>query len=109
MAPQSRGCRTRHPAVRIPESVTTISPCIPLLGGLGYLARGSLGGDRSSGPKREHVVLTGEIGYLFGRERRWGRSRGRRSRRRSGISLTGQAVRTQARCRTESSRKWGAG
>jgi hypothetical protein len=43
-----------------------------LLGGVGYLARGSFSGDPSIGPKREHVVLTGEVGYMFGRDRRWG-------------------------------------
>lgn len=43
-----------------------------VLGGIGYLARGSIGGDPSRGPEREHVVLTGEVGYVFGRERRWG-------------------------------------
>jgi hypothetical protein len=42
-------------------------------GGIGYLARGNLGFDEpSAGPRREHVVLTGEGGYIFGRTRRWG-------------------------------------
>jgi hypothetical protein len=43
-----------------------------LLGGIGYLARGRIGGDPSPGPEREHVVLTAEAGYILGRQRRWG-------------------------------------
>ena len=42
-----------------------------IVGGIGYLVRGIIGGD-SSGPRREHVVLTAEAGYIFGRARRWG-------------------------------------
>ena len=43
-----------------------------LVGGIGYLARGVIGGDSSSGNRREHLVLTAEAGYIFGRGRRWG-------------------------------------
>jgi hypothetical protein len=42
-----------------------------ILGGIGYLARGIIGGD-PSGSRRDHVVLTAEAGYIFGRARRWG-------------------------------------
>src|SRR5712664_1392738 len=43
-----------------------------VLGGIGYLARGNIVFDSSNGPEREHVVLTAEAGYIFGRQRRWG-------------------------------------
>jgi hypothetical protein len=43
-----------------------------VLGGIGYLARGVIGGDPSPGPRRDHVVLTMEAGYIVGRARRWG-------------------------------------
>jgi hypothetical protein len=43
-----------------------------IVGGIGYLVRGIIGGDSASGPRREHVVLTAEAGYIFGRARRWG-------------------------------------
>jgi hypothetical protein len=43
-----------------------------VLGGVGYLARGRISFDSSTGPEREHVVLTAEAGYIFGRQRRWG-------------------------------------
>ena len=46
-------------------------PAPYVVGGIGYLARGIIGTD-SSGPRREHVVLTAEVGYIFGRARRWG-------------------------------------
>ena len=43
-----------------------------VVGGVGYLARGVIGGDSSAGPRRDQVVLTVETGYIFGRARRWG-------------------------------------